>query len=67
MQKFDECFYLKEMLTTFSSCCQHLIKAKWHSFVAKPENSTSDSEDSEDDSDDEVYYHETGIIFGLKG
>ena len=66
MQKFDEYFYLKEMLTTFS-CCQHLIKAKWDSFVAKPENSTSDSEDSEDDSDDEVYYPETGIIFGLKG
>ena len=59
------CFHLKE--TSTCSCCQHLIKAKWHSFVAKPENSTSDSEDSEDDSDDEVYYPETGIIFGLKG
>ena len=49
MQKFDEYFYLKEISTTFS-CCQHLIKAKWHSFVVKP-----DSEDS----DDEVYYPET--------
>ena len=57
MQKFDECFHLKE--TSTFSCCQHLIKAKWHSFVAKPENSTSDSEDSEDDSDDKVYYPET--------
>ena len=38
MQKFDECFYLKETSTTFSYC-QHLIKAKWHSFVTKPENS----------------------------
>ena len=27
------CFYLKETSTTFS-CCQHLIKARWHSFVA---------------------------------
>ena len=27
MQKFDECFYLKETSTTFS-CCQHLIRAE---------------------------------------
>ena len=53
MQKFDEYFYLKEISRTFP-CGQHLIKAKWHSFVVKP-----DSEDSEDDSDDEVYYPET--------
>ena len=58
MQIFDECFYLKETSTTFSYC-QHLIKAKWHSFVTKPENSTSDSEDSEDDSGDKLYYPET--------
>ena len=65
MQEFDECFYLKETSTTFS-CCQHLIKAKWHSFLAKPENSKSDSEDSEDDSDDEVYYLETEASLFVK-
>ena len=54
------CFYLKETSTTFS-CCQHLIKARWHSFVAIPEYSTYDSEDSEDDSDNEVCYPETEV------
>ena len=54
------CFYLKEALTTFS-CCQHLIQARWHSFVAIPQYSTYDSEDSEDDSDNEVCFPETEV------
>ena len=65
MQKFDECLYLKQASTTFS-CCQNLIKAKWHSFIAKLENSTSDPEDSEDYLDDEVCYHETEASLLLK-